>query len=237
MQIGMIANIVSHCMYCEKEEASCLAGVEVDVHNHDGEVGEHKSLRTEPQPGDEWDYFGRIMVIIYLNLESRMCMNTNMKKSKSGHMSTRSALSDCLFEIFLYFWTSDLQYFLESDLYFIQNCIFWFVTNRFKIWSLCDISCHIALECLFNKHMAHLHYSFKIGHEMLSLTWPPDDTTCASSKVGHLMAPLALVTKLSTRWRHLHRFQIWPPDGANCISCKFAHQMAPQRTRFVLTES
>ena len=68
-----------------------------------GEVGEHKSLRTEPQPGDEWDYFGRIMVIIYLNLESRMCMNTNMKKSKSGHMSTRSALSDCLFEIFLYF--------------------------------------------------------------------------------------------------------------------------------------
>ena len=88
----------------EEEEASCLAGVvEVDVHNHDGEVGEHKSLRTEPQPGDEWDYFGRIMVIIYLNLESRICMNTNMKKSKSGHMSTRSALSDCLFETFLYF--------------------------------------------------------------------------------------------------------------------------------------
>ena len=109
----------------EEEEASCLVGVvEVDVHNHDGEVGEHKSLRTEPQPGDEWDYFGRIMVIVYLNLESRMCMNTNMKKSKSGHMSTRSALSDCLFEIFLYFRISDLQYFLESDLYFIQICIF-----------------------------------------------------------------------------------------------------------------
>ena len=32
---------------------------------------------------------------------------------------------------------------------------------------------------------------------------PPDDTTCASCKVGHLMAPLALVTKLSTRWRHI----------------------------------
>ena len=62
--------------------------------------------------------------------------------------------------------------------------------------------------------------------------WPPDDTTCASCKVGHLMAPLALVTKLTTRWRHLHWFLIWPPDGANCISCKFAHQMAPQRTRF-----
>ena len=37
-----------------EEEASCLVGVvEVDVHNHDGEVGEHKCLRTEPQPGDE----------------------------------------------------------------------------------------------------------------------------------------------------------------------------------------
>ena len=38
---------------------------------------EHKPLRTEPQPVI-------VMVIIYLNyLESRMCMNTNMKKSKS----------------------------------------------------------------------------------------------------------------------------------------------------------
>ena len=67
--------------------------------------------------------------------------------------------------------------------------------------------------------------------------WPPDDTSCASCKVAHLMVPLALVTKLSTRWCHLHWFQIWPPDGANCISCKFTHQMAPQRTRFVLTVS
>ena len=57
------------------------------------------------------------MVIIYLNyLESRMCMNTSnlfMQKSKSGLMSIRSALSDCkiLFEMFLYFSTSDLRYF------------------------------------------------------------------------------------------------------------------------------
>ena len=120
-----------------------------------------------------------------LDLESRMCMNTNMKKSKSGHMSTRSALSDCLFEIFLYFWTSDLQYFLESDLYFIQICIFWFVTNRFKIWSLCDVSCHIALECLFDKHMAHLHYSFKLVMRCYHL-------------FGHQMTPLARVAKLAT---------------------------------------
>ena len=123
------------------------------------------------------------------------------------------AVSDCLFEIFLYFWTSDLQYFLESDLYFIQICIFWFVTNRFKIWSFCDVSCHIALECLFDKHMAHLNYSFKFGHEMLSLTY------------------------LATRWHHLRELQSWPPDGTTRISYKFAHQMAPQRTRFVLTES
>ena len=65
----------------EEEEASCLVGVvEVDVHNHDGEVGEHKSLRTEPQPVI-------VMVIIYLNyLESRMCINASnlfMQKSKS----------------------------------------------------------------------------------------------------------------------------------------------------------
>ena len=72
----------------EEEEASCLAGVvEVDVHNLDGEVGEHKSLRTEPQPGDEWDFFGRIMVIIYLKLESRMCMNMNMKIKIRTHVN------------------------------------------------------------------------------------------------------------------------------------------------------
>ena len=43
------------------------------------------------------------------------------------------------------------------------------------------------------------------------------------------MAPLELVAKLATRWRHLHKFQIWPPDGATrnghllqsitCITC------------------
>ncbi len=102
--------------------------------------------------------------------------------------------------------------------YLIQICICWFVTNRFKIWSLCDVSCHIALECLFDKHMAHLHYSFKFGHEMLSLTylatrwhhlrelqsWPPDGTTRISHKVVHQMAPLALVPNLTTRWCQLH---------------------------------
>ena len=40
------------------------------------------------------------------------------------------------------------------------------------------------------------------------------------------MALLALVTKLVTRWRHLHWLQNWPPDGATYISCKFGHQMA-----------
>ena len=123
---------------------------------------EHKPLRTEPQPVI-------VMVIIYLNyLESRMCMNTSnlfMQKSKSGLMSIRSALSDCkiLFEMFLYFSTSDLRYFLKSNLYFIQICIFWFVANRFKIWSFdawhhfqsskvghqVESHCHVALECFF----------------------------------------------------------------------------------------
>ena len=64
--------------------------------------------------------------------------------------------------------------------------------------------------------------------------WPPNDTTYTSCKVGHQMAPLALVTKLTTRWDHLHWFQR-PLDSANCISCKFTHQMAAQTTRFVLT--
>ena len=42
--------------------------------------------------------------------------------------------------MFLYFSTSDLRYFLESNLYFIQICIFWFVANRIKIWSSGDIT-------------------------------------------------------------------------------------------------
>ena len=109
------------------------------------------------------------------------------------------AVSDCLFEIFLYFWTSDLQYFLESDFYFIQICIFWFVTNRFKIWSLCDVSCHlhchIALECLLATRWNHLR-------ELKSL--PSDGTTRISHKVVHQMAPLASVPNLTTSWRQLH---------------------------------
>ena len=48
-----------------------------------------------------------------------------------------------------------------------------------------------------------------------------------SCKFDHQMAPLALVAKLATRWRHLHELQIWPQDGTTCISCNIDHQMAP----------
>ena len=59
---------------------------------------------------------------------------------------------------------------------------------------LSHFHCHIALECLIDKHMAHLHYSFKFGHEMLPLTY------------------------LATRWHHLHELQNWPHDGTH--TCK-----------------
>ena len=45
--------------------------------------------------------------------------------------------------------------------------------------------------------------------------WPPDGTTCISSKSGHQMAQLALVQNLVIRWRHLHCLQSWPPG---CIT-------------------
>ena len=54
-----------------------------------------------------------------------------------------------------------------------------------------------------------------------------DGNICFRYKFGYQMAPLALVAKLSTRWRHLHWLQILPPDGTTCIGCKFGHQMAP----------
>ena len=41
-----------------------------------------------------------------------------------------------------------------------------------------------------------------------------------------MVAPLALVPNLATRWRHLHELKNWPPDGATGISSKFGHQMA-----------
>ena len=56
--------------------------------------------------------------------------------------------------------------------------------------------------------------------------WPPNGTTCISSKFGHHMAPLTLVANLATRWRHLHWLQIWPPDGTTCIVSKVGHQIA-----------
>ena len=67
-----------------------------------------------------------------------------------------------------------------------------------------------------------------------SLTWVISqakyNATCIGSKFDHQIAPLALVTNLTTRWRHLHWLQIWPPDGTTCISSKFVHQMAPLET-------
>ena len=108
--------------------------------------------------------------------------------------------------------------FLRIWFLFHSNLHFLICYKSVQIWSLSDVSCHIALECLFDKHMAHLHYSFEFGHGMLSLTylttrwhhlrelqsWPPDGTTRISHKVVHQMAPLALVPNLTTRWRQLH---------------------------------
>ena len=50
-----------------------------------------------------------------------------------------------------------------------------------------------------------------VGHQMASLE--------NSSKFGHQMAPLALLTNLVTRWYHLHQFKIWPPDGTTWVTC------------------
>ena len=98
------------------------------------------------------------------------------------------------FEIFLYFWTSDLQYFLESDFYFVQICIFRFVSNLFKIWPLCDVSCHIALECM---PFWQAHGTFTLQFQI----WSWDVITYI---FGHQMTPLARVAKLATWWHHSH---------------------------------
>ena len=34
-----------------------------------------------------------------------------------------------------------------------------------------------------------------------------------------MVAPLALVPNLATRWRHMHELKNWPQDGATFISC------------------
>ena len=83
------------------------------------------------------------------------------------------------------------------------HCVTFLVTlpwNAFltSTWHIYITVSNLAMRCY------HLHI------------WPPDDTTCASCKVGHLMAtlafvtvvhqmaPLALVPNLTTRWRQLH---------------------------------
>ena len=133
------------------------------------------------------------------------------------------------FAIFLRIW-----FLFRSNLHF-QIC-FKSVQNLAIVWRFLShcLGMHAFLTSTWHIYITVSNLVMRCYHLHI---WPPDDTTCASCKVGHLMEPLAIVTKLSTRWRHLHWFQIWPPAGANCISCKFAHQMAPQRTRFVLTES
>ena len=98
-------------MAIEELEASCLVGVgEVDVQNHDGKVGEdweHVLLCEHtilPALNLSLGMNGVIledddddasMVIMYLNLESKVCMNTSNlfgKTPKSGH-SRQSLLS------------------------------------------------------------------------------------------------------------------------------------------------
>ena len=58
-------------------------------------------------------------------------------------------------------------------------------------------------------------------------TTDPEIDSVTRIKFSNNITPLALVTNLATRWRHLHWLQIWLPDGATCIGCKFGHQMAP----------
>ena len=58
-------------------------------------------------------------------------------------------------------------------------------------------------------------------------TTDPEIDSVTWTKFGNNMAPLALVTNLAIRWRHLHHLQIWSPDGATCISCRFGHKMVP----------
>ena len=52
---------------------------------------------------------------------------------------------------------------------------------------------------------------------------------CISWKFDHQVAPLALVSNLATRWRHLYwlKTYIWPLSGTNSIFCKFGQQVVP----------
>ena len=69
----------------------------------------------------------------------------------------------------------------------------------------------LALAANLATRWHHLH-KFKI--------WPPDGTTCISSKFGHQMVPLVLVANLAIRWHHLHSYR-WH----NLHSYRFSYQV------------
>ena len=44
---------------------------------------------------------------------------------------------------------------------------------------------------------------------------------------SYQVAPLSIITKLATRWRHLHLLQALAPYGATCIGCTYSYQEVP----------
>ena len=88
--------------------------------------------------------------------------------------------------------------------------------------------CHKSHQCICGDKICHVE-KFQISRQK---TLPEAQRTQGIASKLELslqlmVAPLALVPNLATRWRHLHELKNWPQDGATGISSKFGHQMAP----------
>ena len=166
---------------------------------------EHKLPRSESQPGDELSNFGRVMLIMYLNLESwvcTLCMNrSNLLKKKSTRTYVDKVCSlwplnlDWDVQIFLHFRLAVFPkirfVFLSNHHFLISKKSSWDHLNWLRFWPLDGATFHLQVE-----HFATIWCLIHCLHILV------------------------------TRWSYLHWLQIWPPGGTTCISCKLGPQVA-----------
>ena len=77
-------------------------------------------------------------IVLLTIFDNCLCILLHFREKKVSCLPSDRKI---LFEMFLNFSSSHFQCFFKYDLYLIQICIFWFVGNWLKIWSLGDVSC------------------------------------------------------------------------------------------------
>ena len=211
----------------EEEEASCLVGVdEVDVQNHDGEVGEAwghvllGEMRTQASPLwiSAWGWIESLWESNVDHVPELGVMGVHTVHEQVQPLEEEFRIRthvDKVCSLWPLNLDWDVQIFLHFRFAVFLKIRFVFLSNQHFLISI------RPLELVANLATRWRHLPFasrKFGHHMIHCL--------------HILEPLALIANLATRRRllprhHLHQLQISSPSGTTCIGSKFGHQLAP----------